>query len=72
MVFMTLNWHGRNYLSGRSRCVCYNGQLLTFRNVWMGIPCQGSILGPLVFDVLLLFYNHYFTDHINNIKEHDK
>ncbi len=47
-----LGWF-RDYLSGRSQCVCSNGEISDFNSISLGVP-QGSILGPILF---LLYIN---------------
>ena len=42
-----LDWIS-SYLSGRSQCVCINGEMSTLLPIDHGVP-QGSILGPLLF-----------------------
>lgn len=43
----------KNYFSGRSQCVKFDGALSDFLNILLGVA-QGSILGPLLF---LIFIN---------------
>jgi len=45
-----INWM-EDYLSGRMQCVVMSGELSS-KQVLSGVP-QGSILGPLLFDVFL-------------------
>ena len=47
----SLRWF-KSYLADRRQCVCTNGKMSETRTIDLGVP-QGSILGPLLFNVYI-------------------
>ena len=47
----SLRWF-KSYLADRRQCVCINGEMSETRTIDLGVP-QGSILGPLLFNVYI-------------------
>jgi hypothetical protein len=53
----------RSFLTGRSQCVKVNGTLSDSRPTVCGVP-QGSLLGPILFDVYVNFLSQAVQSHI--------